>query len=132
MSSMEQTKSRRTTMIVAFVIAIAVVAYVGVKYTVPGDDAAGTVAPADRYRGEQISGDDVTLDDETMAQVMQTDVYQMIVSDASFAEAMQTDAFRQALSNEVFQQALSNDLFREVLSNDVFRQALAMMYSARP
>ena len=64
MSSNDQTKSRNTTITVVFAVVIAVAAGVAIKYQIPGDDAAGTVAPAERYRGEQISSDDVTLNDE--------------------------------------------------------------------
>ena len=62
MSSQAQTKSRSMTLIVGLAIVIAIVAYFAVKNPVPGDDAAGTIAPAERVRGEQISGDDVALD----------------------------------------------------------------------
>ena len=83
MSSNEQTKSSNTKMIVAFAVVIAVAAGVAIKYQVPSDGAAGTVMPAERHRGEQISSDNVTLSDETVAQVMQTDVYQLIITDAA-------------------------------------------------
>ena len=63
-----ENRSRMTTMIVAFAVVIAVVAYVGVKYPIAGDDTAGTVAPAEREIGEQISDDQVELDDEAVAQ----------------------------------------------------------------
>ncbi|MCH8866354.1 MAG: hypothetical protein IID58_05820 [Proteobacteria bacterium] len=63
-------KSQKTTMIVAFAVVIAVVAYVGVKYPMQDENAVGTVAPAERYRGDQPTEDDITLGDETVAQVM--------------------------------------------------------------
>ena len=43
--------------------------------------------PADRYRGDQITSDDVRLGDEAVAQVMQTDIFELLVSDAALADA---------------------------------------------
>ena len=75
MSNRQQGNSKTTAIIAILAIAIAVVAYFGVKYPIQGDDATGTIAPADRYRGDQISSDDVKLGDEAIAEVMQTDFY---------------------------------------------------------
>ncbi|NIA27697.1 MAG: hypothetical protein GWP02_06540, partial [Desulfobulbaceae bacterium] len=111
MSSNEQTKSRNRTMTIVFAVVIAVAAGIAIKYQVPGDDAAGTVVPAERYRGEQISSDDVKLDDEEIAQVMQTDVYQLIITDVAFAEAMRSEAFSSLLLNDAFLSAMRSDTF---------------------
>ncbi len=110
-----ENKSRSTTMIVAFAVVIAVVAYVGVKYPIAGDDAAGTVAPAVREIGDQISGDQVQLDDEAVSQLMQTDIYQTIIAD---------DAFRAASRNEDFMRELRSDDVARVFGNDAAMEAL--------
>jgi hypothetical protein len=120
-----ENKSRSTTMIVAFAVVIAVVAYVGVKYPIPGDDAAGTVAPAEREIGDQISGDQVELDDETVAQVMQTDVYQMIISDAAFAEAMRSEPFRNLLRNRRYLELMDDAVLVSALSHSEAVQSIA-------
>ena len=67
------TISRSTTMIAAFAVVIAVIAYLGVKYTIPGDDAAGTVAPAERYLAKQPSADDIALGEQEIQSLLQTD-----------------------------------------------------------
>ena len=112
MSRNENNKSRMAAIVGMFTVVIAAVAYFGVKYPIPGDQASGTIAPAERYRGEQISSDDIVLGDESVARVMQTDVYQRIISDAGFAEALSNEAFRESLNNEAFRLALSNEAFR--------------------
>ena len=111
-------------LIAVFAVVIAAVAYFGVKYPVPEEQTAGTIAPAERYRGEQISSDDVQLADESVAQVMQTDVYQKLVSDAAFADALRSDALRNVMATDAFRQAMASDALRSAMGNDSFRQAL--------
>ena len=53
MSSNEKVKSRMPLMIAAFAAVIAVVTYFGVKLPVAPEQTTGTIAPAERYRGEQ-------------------------------------------------------------------------------
>ena len=117
-------KTIPTTMIIGLVAVVAAIAYFGNKFPTAGDGAEGTVAPAARETGQQISGDQVQLDDETVAQVMQTDVYQLIITDAAFAEAMQSDAFRSLLQSDVFLSAMRSDAFRDAMREDAFISAM--------
>ena len=48
---------------------------------------AGTIVAAERHRGQQPTAGDIQLGDESVAEVMQTDLYQLLVTDAAFAEA---------------------------------------------
>ena len=89
---MSSNNSRMTMLVAAFAVVIAVVAYFGVKFPVTEDQARGTIAPAERYRGDQISEDDVTLGDQSVSEFMQTDVFQKLVTDEEFAAAMRSEA----------------------------------------
>ena len=123
---------------------LAGVAYVAKNYPPSDETLAGSVVPADRYRAESATkGSGSVLGDQSVAQFMQTDLYQKIVSDKDLAAAFASDAFRQAIASDGFRQALASDgfrrrspatassrrsasdSFRQALASDSFRQALA-------
>ena len=54
--------------------------FLGGDFPTGSDQASGTIVPAERYRGEQISSSDVELGDESIAQLMQTDLFEQIVT----------------------------------------------------
>jgi len=112
-------------LVAALAVAIAAVVFFGSNYPPDSEMASGTIVPAERYRSEQLSSDDVVLGDETIAQVMQTELYQMIISDADFASMLQSDQFRDLLANDQFRGLLANDQFRDLLASDQFRDLLA-------
>ena len=111
----------------AFVLGAVVggaIAYFGLTNP-PGDALTGTVAPAERYRAEQISGTDIELGDQTLQEFMQTDVYTTLVNDPAFRTAVASDAFRSMIASEAFLVALNSDTFRMEFSKAAFGQALA-------
>ena len=57
--------SKKTVTLVAAVAVVGAVAYYGSQHPSDGEDAAGTIAPAKRYRGEQITSEDVQLGDQS-------------------------------------------------------------------
>ena len=54
MSSNTSNNSKMGILVGVFAVVIAAVAYVGVKFPVPEQDASGTVMPAERYRGAEL------------------------------------------------------------------------------
>ena len=87
----------------AVVIGVGAVVAAGLLYTVarqnPVDNAAsaGAIAPAERYRAEQLTSADITLGDEDVSRLMQTDAFELLVKDPDFRELV-TDANFQALA----------------------------------
>src|SRR5262245_11468075 len=65
------------------VLAIGAVA-VGTLQPPFGGESAGTIAPAERYRAAQVTTSDVTLGDDSVPLLMQTDIFQLMVHDPSF------------------------------------------------
>ena len=124
MSSDTSKKSRMGLFVGVFAVVIAAVAYVGVKFPVPEENTSGTIMPAERYRGDQLSSDDVVLGDESISVLMQSDLYVQITTDGDFANAMRSDAFQNALASDAFRNALESDSFRNALQSDAFRNAL--------
>ncbi len=116
--------SRSTTMIVAFAVVIAVVAYLGVKYPIPGDDAAGTVAPAERYVAEQPGADDIVLGEQEIQSLLQTDYIDRLIRDDNFVKLMGNAEFSAALGNADFAMALGNADFATAMGNADFATAM--------
>ena len=90
-------------------VALAAVAYFGMNTPSDSDDAAGTVAPAERYQAEQPAADEIQLGDESIQEVIQTDTFAKLVADEAFQEAMRSEAFQNALASNAF-----SDAFRGV------------------
>ena len=85
---MSMNNSKTWLIIGALVIVVGGILYLGGDFPGGDDQASGTIVPAERYRGEQVSGSDVQLGDESVAQLMQTDLFEAMVNDAAFADAM--------------------------------------------
>ncbi|MEJ2128387.1 MAG: hypothetical protein P8X81_06035, partial [Woeseiaceae bacterium] len=99
------------------------IAYFGLTNP-PGDALTGAVAPAERYRAEQISADDIELGDQSLQDFMQTDVFTSLTSDAAFSAAISSEAFRAALNSEQFRAALNSEQFRAAMNSEQFRAAM--------
>ena len=97
MSSNTSNNSKMGLLVGVFAVVIAAVAYVGIKFPVPEENASGTIMPAERYRGDQLTDNDVTMGDKVIAMLMQSDLYQRLLTDEAFRDAMQSDAFQDAL-----------------------------------
>jgi hypothetical protein len=127
MATSEHSSSRsKIWLVVGGIVVLAGVAYVATIYPPDNESLAGSVTPANRYRAESATkGSGSVLGDQSIAQFMQTDMYQMIVSDRVLATTFASEGFRQALASDNFKQALASDNFKQALASDQFRQALA-------
>jgi len=91
---------RRRTIWAGVAVAAVAAIFVGQYYfDIPssGEQAAGTVAPAQRYRAQQIQPSDVKLGDQQVAQLMQSEAFEKIVKDPQL-RALAADANFQALA----------------------------------
>ena len=113
-------------LVVGGIIVLAVVGYVAKLYPPAKDDLAGSVVPADRYRADTSAANPsgVALGDESVAQFMQSDLYQKIVSDRALASTLANDAFQTAMKNEAFQTAMKSDAFLNAMKSDAFQAAM--------
>src|SRR5215471_21486789 len=114
-------------------VALTAVGYFSFFYPPSGKHLAGTIAPAARYRAEQIGKSDVKVAETDITRWTQTAEFDHLSKDpasrklfanAAFRNALANDAFRNALNNNAFREALSSNAFREALSNNAFREAL--------
>src|SRR5215510_146330 len=108
-----------------FLVAIAAVGYFTFFYPPSGKHLTGTIAPAARYRAEQIGKGDVKVEETDITRWTQTAEFDRLSKDPAARKLFANAAFRDALANDAFRAALSSDAFRAALSNDAFRAALS-------
>ena len=58
--------------------------YTAGRINPPSGETAGTIAPAQRYQASQVSSGDITLGDNSVPILMQTDTFEIMVHDANF------------------------------------------------
>src|SRR3954453_17729851 len=83
----------------AGILAFGVAAYGLGRVYPPLGPSEGTVGPADRYVSAQVSEGDVTLGDTSVAELMQTDAFDLMVHDANFRALAASPGF-QALAGQ--------------------------------
>ncbi|MBW2668110.1 MAG: hypothetical protein JRE13_17605, partial [Deltaproteobacteria bacterium] len=125
--------------IIGAFLAVAVVGIVAIGYfsmhQAPAldKDAVGAVGAADRYRAEQITAEDVQIEQVELQAFLQTDEFDRLVNDPetrkllsseAVHQVMANEAFRSSFDNAAFQQALGNDAFRAAMGHDAFRAAI--------
>ena len=118
------TSNKTVPIVLIGVAAMAVVAYFGMNYPA-GDEVTGTVAPAERYRAEQISEDDIALGDQAVQDFMQSDLFAKLTTDEALRDAFANDAVRDALANESVRDAFANEYMRDAFANESVRDAFA-------
>jgi hypothetical protein len=120
------TSSIRTIpIIVATFVAGVAIGYFASSIPPEGDGMTGTVAPAERYRAAQPTGDDIVLGDQALQEFMQTDAFGQIMGNEALRDALSNAAVRDALSNASVRDALSNAAVRDALSNAAVRGAFS-------
>ena len=65
----------------------------------PQGPMAGTITPADRYVSAQVGAKDVQLGDQSVAQLMQTDAFDLLTRDPTFRALARDPGFQAALQN---------------------------------
>ena len=101
------------------VAVVAVVGYFASSYPPSSEEAAGTIAPAERYRADQIGSEDVKLGDESLQAFMQTDTFDRLINDQAFLDAMNDAAVRDALNDRAVRDALEKHRRRVEERGDV-------------
>ena len=83
------------------------IAYFGLTNP-PGDALTGAVAPAERYRAEQISGDDINLGNQDIQDFMQTEFFAKLASDEALRNAFADEAVRNAFAEDSIRNAFAD------------------------
>ncbi len=84
----KQTGSSKVWVLVAVLAAaIGAVLYVGGIFPPGEENVSGTIVPAERYRANQVTSDDVTLGDESESLLLQTDDSETLKSATTEAAA---------------------------------------------
>ena len=111
---------------VGAVVAVALVVAVWKGAFPPQGGMEGTIGAAKRYQSEQLAAGDVALTDSDIQDLLQSDLFHQIVTDASFREMYmkQSEALRTVLTDARFRDLVGKQGFAEVMRSDVFRQAV--------
>src|SRR6185369_2809516 len=83
----------------AGVLAFGIAAYGLGRVYPPMGPSAGTIGPADRYVSAQVGEGDVTLGDTSVAELMQTDAFELMVRDPTFRAFAASPAFHAMAGN---------------------------------
>src|SRR5210317_572976 len=94
--------------VLAGAVALGVVAFFGMN-NIPSEDVSGTVAPAERYRADQ--NNEIQLGDESIQEVLQSDVFERLINDEAFRSAMASDDLRAAFRSDAFLNVFGSDEF---------------------
>ena len=104
------------------VIGVAAVLYFS-QWPPSGEDATGAIGAAERYRSEQISSEDVKIEQVDLQAFLQTDEFDHLINDPEARKVLTSDAMREAMGNEALRRALDNEGVRRALDNEAVRQA---------
>jgi len=104
-SATNRSKGGRSTIFIGVaILAVCALAYVAYDGFPPSDDqAVGAIGTSDRYRTEQISDQDVQLDNPEIQQLIQNDEFQKLVTDKSFQEMAGRTDFANLMANKSYQ-----------------------------
>ena len=124
--------NQKTLMVIAgLAIVIGGVAFLGNDFPAGSDKASGTIVPAERYRGEQITSDDITLGDEAIAKFMQTDAFEYLTNNPELVEDLSNADFANVMANADFANLMANADFANAMANRDFANAMANRDFAR-
>ena len=115
------TSNKSIPIILGGVAALAVVAYFGLNNPPGSDEVAGTVAPAERYRADQMTSDDVSLGDQSVQNFMQTDLFAKLQSDETLRNAFASEAVRDALASEGVRDAFVSEGVRDAFASEAMK-----------
>src|ERR1041384_6626538 len=85
--------NRRMILTGAAVVAVGLGAYGLGRVYPPLGPSSGTVAPAQRYVSSQVGADDVTLGDQSVPQLMQSDAFELMVKTPTFRALAKDPSF---------------------------------------
>lgn len=111
----------------------AIVAIIALRNPGPNTNAQGTIGAANRYHSEQVTAQDVSLDDPALATFIQSDAFRKLAASDAFREAAKSDAFNRIVGNDGLRDAahrfdlarvLENAHVVELLKSDAFAKGM--------
>ena len=89
-------------------VAVGAIGYFSFFYPPSGKHLTGTIAPAARYRGDQISKADVNVQETDVTRWTQTAEFDHLSKDPAARKLFANAAFTDALANQAVRQALAS------------------------
>src|SRR5215510_10953563 len=106
-----------------FLVAIAAVGYFTFFYPPSGKHLTGTIAPAARYRAEQIGKSDVKVEETDITRWTQTAEFDHLSKDPAARKLFANATFRDALANATVHDAFANAAVNNAFANAAVRDA---------
>ena len=120
----KQANRKKAILIGSSVLVIAVILYFVGFYPWPAsDNLSGTIGGVEKvkkYQTEQISSDDVVLQNTEIQALLQNDKVQKLIKSDDFKKIISDDAFRTALEDPAFRSAITGTEFHTALNNDAY------------
>ena len=109
MSAVATSMNRKMLLTTGVVIAVGVAAYGLGRIYPPLGPSSGTVAPSQRYVSSQVGDADVALGDTSVAELMQTDAFQVLVKDPNFRKLANDPGFAALANNRAAMAAIAGN-----------------------
>jgi hypothetical protein len=105
---------------VVAVVGVGVLVWTGVLP--PKVGVEGTIGVANRYQAEQISGNDVVLEPSELNDVLQSDVFHRLATNAEFRKVVTNENFKAFVASEEFSRLAKNQEFLSLVQRDDFQK----------
>ncbi|MCH7665791.1 MAG: hypothetical protein IH936_07675 [Acidobacteria bacterium] len=94
----------------------------------PKEDVTGTIGAAKKYQSEQITAEDVKLDENAVQEWMQSDEFDRLVNDPETKKIIKSKEFQQGLANDALISSLRRVGLRSALQDAAFSQNLSRAF----
>ena len=107
------------------IITLAIGYWIGHSTNIPANESVGTIGAASRVQTEQITNEDVEIDQPELQEILQSDEFQRMVEDGVFAELYANPELAELWAHPNFTMALANPEVVLALSNTELMEAMA-------
>ncbi len=94
----------------------------------PKEDVTGAIGAAKKYQSEQITAEDVKLDENEVQEWMQSDEFDRLVNDPETKKIIKSKEFQQGLANDALLSAIRRVGLRSALQDAAFSQNLSRAF----
>lgn len=114
------------------IVVLAVVAVIAIRgFTPSNEEIAGTIGAADRYQSEQMTAEDVTLEDPDIQAFLQTDLFHEIKTNEDFQTMVKEGDFQKLLADANYRHLISLAEYQTVKETPAYQNAVRLSEFSR-
>jgi hypothetical protein len=121
----------RSIFVFGIIVVLAVVAVIAIRGFTPKSEITGTIGAADRYQSEQVTAEDVTLDDPEIQAFLQTDLYHEITQNEDFQKMLQAGDFQKLLADANYRQLIQVAEYQKVKDTSEYKSSIRLQPFSR-